>query len=251
MNINLTKKTPGMPTLLKLGGICALLMVLIIVVQGTVSAMAPQPLDGTALDWFMLFQSNRWIGLIDFELLMVVYTILSLPIVLSLYMLHRHIHPSWAGIYVVLSIIGVVCFVIARPAFEMLRLSNAYVAATSDAQRAFYLSAGEEKLAMFHGGFFHTSYILGSLTGLLISALMLRNALFRKATSYVRIASSIFDFGLYIPSVGIYISIFSVLFLFIWNILVARRLLQLSQERSEAKPDDVRNPWVIMPDRAI
>ena len=45
----------------------------------------------------------------------------------------------------------------------------------------------------------------------------------------MRIGSSLFDFGLYVPVVGIYLSIFSVLFLFVWNILVARRLLQLAK----------------------
>jgi hypothetical protein len=49
----------------------------------------------------------------------------------------------------------------------------------------------------------------------------------------VRIASSVCDFGLYVPGIGMYISIFSVLFLVIWNILIARRLFQLGQNGKE------------------
>jgi hypothetical protein len=35
--------------------------------------------------------------------------------------------------------------------------------------------------------------------------------------------------GLYVPKVGVYISVFSVVFLWVWYILVARRLFQLGQ----------------------
>jgi hypothetical protein len=58
---------------------------------------------------------------------------------------------------------------------------------------------------------------------------MLKSHIFSKVTAYMRIASSVCDFGLFVPTIGIYISIFSVLFLFIWNILIARRLFQLGQ----------------------
>jgi hypothetical protein len=58
---------------------------------------------------------------------------------------------------------------------------------------------------------------------------MLKSRIFSRATAYVRIGSSVFDFGLYVPVIGIYLSIFSVLFLFAWNIMVARRLFQLAR----------------------
>ncbi len=214
-------------SLYNLGGISALLMVLIIIIQLIVFMSAPQPLDGTTLEWFMLFQRNMLIGLIDFELLMIVYMILFIPLALALFILLRQVSPSWTALYLALSLIGVMCFIAARPAFEMLYLSNGYYAANTDALRAVFLAAGEAKLASFHGTTFHISYILGSIAGLIISFVMLKTDIFSKTTAYIRIASSVCDFGLYIPIVGIYISILSVLFLFIWNILVARKLFQL------------------------
>lgn len=39
-------------------------------------------------------------------------------------------------------------------------------------------------------------------------------------------------FGLYIPTIGIFISIFSVLLLFIWDIMVARRLFELARSQN-------------------
>jgi hypothetical protein len=214
--------------LYKAGAAAALMMNGIILVQLIVFMIAPPPLEGGALDWFLHFNENRFVGLIDFELLMIVYTIISIPIVFSLYHALRHIDPALSALYVALSLIGIVCFIAARPAFEMLSLSQQYASAATEAQRSSLLAAGEATLAAFHGTAFHVSYVLGSLAGLIISLVMLRSNLFSRATAYVRIASSVFDFGLYLPAIGVFISIFSVLFLFVWNILIARRLFQLA-----------------------
>ena len=219
----------GWKPLYKLGGVSALVMVGIIIAQMTVFMSAPPPYEGDASAWFALFQNNKIIGLINFELLMIVYVFLSIPITLSLYFLLRRVSPSFTALYVVLSLIGIISFIVARPAFEMLSLSNGYAAATTDAERAVYLSAGETLLAVFHGTAFQVSYVLGSLGGLIISIVMLKTDVFSKTTAYLRIASSVFDFGLYVPAVGMYISIFSVLFLLIWDILVAQRLFQLGR----------------------
>jgi hypothetical protein len=218
----------GWSSLYKLGGISSLLLVLIVIIQIIVFSIAPPPLEGTAMDWFILFQKNPIIGLIHFEFLMIIYVILCIPITLSLYTLLYRISPSWTAIYLILSLLGVMCFIAARPAFEILHLSNGYAAAETELQKAAFLAAGEAKVATFHGTAFYINYILGSLTGLIISWVMLKTTLFSKATAYVRIASSICDFGLFVPTIGMFIAIFSMLFLVIWNIMIARRLFQLA-----------------------
>jgi hypothetical protein len=218
----------GWSSLYKLGGISALLLVAIVIIQIIVFTIAPPPLDGTAMDWFILFQKNPIIGLIHFELLMILYVILCIPIALSLYALLYRLNPSWTVLYLVLSLLGVMCFIAARPAFEMLYLSNGYATAETEAQRATFLAAGEAKVATFHGTAFYINYILGSLTGLMISVVMLKTTIFSKTTAYLRIASSICDFGLFVPAIGMFIAIFSMLFLVIWNIVIARRLFQLA-----------------------
>jgi hypothetical protein len=216
----------------KLGGVSALILVAIIIIQGIVASLAPQPLEGTALDWFKLFEKNALIGLIDFELLMVVYVILSIPIALALYVLLRPVSPSWTAVYLVLGLLGTICFITARPALEMLSVSQSYAAATTEAEKAMYLAAGQSMVAIFHGTAFQIGYLLGSLTGLIISLVMLKTNIFSKTTAYVRIGSAICDFGLFIPAVGLYISLFSVLFLLIWDILIAHRLFQLAKSNS-------------------
>jgi hypothetical protein len=223
-------------SLYKLGGAAAIMMVVIILIQLVIFMTAPPPLEGTALDWFTLFQKNKIIGLIDFELLMVVYTIISIPVSLALFMILKRVHLTFMALYLALSLIGVIAFVAARPAFEMLSLSDGYAAATTDAQKSMFMAAGQRLVATFHGTAFQVSYLLGSLTGLILSKVMLMSNTFSKPTAYLRIASSVCDFGLYLPGVGTYISIFSVLFLFVWNILIARRLFQLGASAGRVIP---------------
>ncbi|HLO30109.1 MAG TPA: hypothetical protein VK249_13280 [Anaerolineales bacterium] len=236
MKSEITMKHPAedMQFLFRLAGAAAILMLAIILIQLVVFMSAPPPYEGTAIDWFNLFQENKLIGLIDFEFLMVIYTVISILVTVALYLTLKHASPAFTALYLALSVIGVMAFIAARPAFEMLYLSNGYAAAGTEAQRAMFLAAGEAKLATFDGTAFQMSYVLGSLTGLIISMVMLRTNIFSKRTAYVRIASSLCDFGLYIPTIGIFISILSVLFLFIWNILIARRLFQLANAGARA-----------------
>ena len=213
----------------KFASAAAVLMAAIIIIQFVVFMVEPAPLDGSAIDWFLLFQRNPLIGLIDFELLMVAYMIISVPVALALFRLLKSTSPAFMMLYLALSLTGVMAFIAARPAFEMLSLSNAYAVAATEAEKSLFLAAGQSLVATFHGTAFHVSYILGSLTGLILSLVMLKSRTFSRTTAYLRIASSLCDFGLYLPVVGLYISMFSVVFLFIWNILIARRLFQLGR----------------------
>lgn len=229
---NIEATDPRWRVLYQFGGAAALSMVAIIVIQLIVFMTVPPPLEGTAIDWFRLFQGNRLIGLIDFELLMIVYTILAIPLTLALYFALRQTNQAFAALFVLLSLTGVMCFIAARPAFEMLYLSDQFATATTEVQKAAFLAAGEAKLATFHGTAFQISYLLGSINGVIVSFVMLQSKIFSRATAYVRLGSSVFDFGLYVPVIGTFLSIFSVLFLFVWNIMVARRLFQLARSSS-------------------
>jgi hypothetical protein len=224
--------------LYRIGGSAAVLLAALTVLHA--AAFVVVGLPTTVVEWFALFERNGLLGLLAFELLMVVYVVLSVPVVLALAVALRRASPSLTALYAALSLVGIGAFIAARPAFEMLFLSGQYAAATTDAQRAVVLAAGEAMLATFHGTAFQVSYVLGSVGGLLISAAMLRSTLFGKATAYVRIASSVLDFGIYVPTIGLVISLVSVVCLLIWNILIARRLLQLGRDVSkpEAKEGD-------------
>lgn len=209
------------------GGAAAWVMVAITLTQFVSFAVAPPPLEGNASDWFAFFQRSALLGLLGFEFLLVIYALLSVLVAVALFVALRPASQSLTALFLVLSLIGSLAFLMARPALEMLSLSNQYSAATTDSQRTAILAAGEAMLAIFHGTAFQVSYVLGSITGLLIAAAMLRSDVFSRTTAYLRIGSSIFDFGIFIPVIGLYISLLSVVFLLVFNLLVARRLLQL------------------------
>ncbi|UCF35887.1 MAG: hypothetical protein JSU96_13765 [Acidobacteriota bacterium] len=114
-------------------------------------------------------------------------------------------------------------------AFEMLSLANAHGLATTAAERAAYLAAGEATMATFKGTAFWSSYLLGSIGGILLSIVMLRTSVFSKTTAYLRLVSGVLDFGIFVPTVGLFIALISVFCLMGFNVLVARRLLQIAR----------------------
>ena len=76
---------------------------------------------------------------------------------------------------------------------------------------------------------YFVSYILMSTAGLIISAVMLRsNDIFSKVTAYVGILASVLGLGLFVPTIGLLLSLISVTPTLMWYILIARRLFRLS-----------------------
>ena len=227
---------PAWKSLYKVAGAAALIMIAITLTQVVVFAVSTPPYEGTAVDWFALFQKNALLGLLGFEVLLIVYMGLSTLVSLALFVALRRTSPTLTAIFLVLSLIGSIAFISSRPALEMLSLSNQYAAATSDAQRAAFLAAGEAIVAVFRGTAYLASYLLGSITGLIIGAVMLRSGIFGRAIPYLRISSSVLDFGIFVPTVGFFISLLSVVCLLLFNILIGRRLIQLGSGVSKEGP---------------
>ncbi|OGO49948.1 MAG: hypothetical protein A2Z30_04945 [Chloroflexi bacterium RBG_16_64_43] len=220
---------PNFRQLYRIGGVASALLVALTVLHSTVFFVVGLPT--TIIEWFELFQRSALGGLLAFELLLVVYVVLSIPVVLAIYAALRQVNPSLMVIYLALGLVGAVAFIASRPAFEMLSLSHGYATAVTDAQRGAFLAAGEATVAVFKGTAFWVSYILGSIGGLLVSVVILRSAVFSKTTGYLRLASSVLDFGMFVPAIGLFIALFSVFCLLGFNVLVARRLLQLGRSR--------------------
>ena len=214
--------------LYKIGGVAALFSVVLIPI--TIIVYIAWPLPSTAIDSFTLFRDNRLAGLMSLDLGYLVSVVLSIPIFLALYVALRRASESFMAIATALYFVGIVALFVARPAFEMLHLSEQYTAATTDAQRSLFLAAGEAMLAHFHGTAFHLHYIFGAIALLIVSFVMLRSNVFSKATAYVGIIANVLAFGFYVPKIGTILSIISVMpFYAIWYILIARRLFQLGQ----------------------
>ena len=187
-------------------------------------------LPATVHDWFDLYARNPVGGLLAFELLMVLYVVVSVPVVLALGATLARGAPALAAVYVGLAFVGIVAFTSARPAFEMLTLANGYAAATTEVGRAAFIAGGEMAMAVFHGTAFWTSYLLGSGGGVVLGVAILRTGVFSRKTAALRLASSVFDLGLFIPGIGLGIALLSILCLLGFNLLVARQLWALGRE---------------------
>src|SRR5205085_7345056 len=115
---------------------------------------------------------------------------------------------SVMAIATVLGFVGIAMYIASNPAVAILSLSDHY-AATTDAQRAIFLAAGQAMLATWQGTAFQTAYILGSVAGVAIGMVMLRSHIFGKVAAYMGILANAVGLGLYLPMIGVYIAVFS------------------------------------------
>jgi len=217
--------------LYRLGGAAALLIVAFIPLQVIIFMTWPPP--STALGYFTLFQSNPLVALLDLDLLLVIDQIAGIVILLAFYVALRRTNEAAMIVALALGLVATASYFASNTAFNMLTLSNQYAAVTTEAQRAMYLAAGESMLAIYNGTAFHLSYILGSVVLIIIPIVMLQSGLFSKRTAYIGLLANIIGLGLYVPVIGIYISIFSVLFLAIFYILAARRFFRMGRHARE------------------
>jgi hypothetical protein len=214
--------------LYKIAGVAALISVVIILLEVIRNIASPPP--STVVGWFTLFQSNKFLGLLAFELLIIISNALAIPMYLAFYIALRRVSQSFMIIALALGLIGIAAVFAARPAFEMLYLSDQYATATTDVQRSMFLAAGEMVLVTFNGTASQVSYVFAAIALTTISVVMLRSGIFSKITGYVGIITNVLALGFYLPEIGIIFGLISVLpFLIIWNILIARRFFQLGQ----------------------
>jgi hypothetical protein len=223
-------------TLHRVAAAAAVTSALVIPIQIAVFLAWPPPLHGTAVDWFTLLHHHQLAGLIDLDLLLVADNVLLIPILLALYVTLRRTYESVMTTAVALGFVGIVMYLASNPAIQMAALADRYAAATTDAQRATATAAGEAMLAMWQGTAFQTAYLLGSVAGILIGVVMLRTDAFSNTTGWLAILANTVGLGLYLPGIGVYISLFSVLFLEVWYLLIARRLRQLSRGATTEQP---------------
>jgi hypothetical protein len=215
-------------SLYKVGGVAALVVLAFIPIQMVIFFVWPPP--STVLGWFTLFQDNALVGLLDMDLLLIIDYALMGILFLALWTTLRRASQSFMSIALTSELVGVTTYFASAVAFEMLSLSNLYAAAATDEERSIFLAAGQAMLATWQGTAFNVSYILSAIALLIVSVVMLRSHVFSKTTAYVGIIASVLMF---VPptvgTVGLYLSIVSLIPTIIWLILIARRLFRLGQ----------------------
>src|SRR5215471_10379084 len=186
--------------LYKVGGVAALAEIAIIVIQAPIFILYPQPT--TVMGHFTQFQSNKLLGLLDLDLMLILGEAFSVLILLALYAALRRASPSLMTIALTLGLGGIALFFAVNPTFSMLYLSDQYAAAATEAQRAAFLAAGETLWANYNGTAFGLFFVLCGVSYVLIAAVMLRSGVFSKTTAYVGILMGVMMLVPPLPTVG-------------------------------------------------
>lgn len=208
--------------LYRIGAAVAVVSALAIPVAIGVYLISPPP--PTAREAFALFVANPVLGLFTFDLFLAIDVVLAVPLYLALYFALRQVNAVATLIVTALGLFALAVYFASNTGVDLMVLAGRHAAATG-AERALFEAAGEAALAAYGGTAFHTQYIVGSLALLGFSVLMVSSARFGRIAAATGIIANTLVFGLYVPGIGIYLSILSVFpFLFAWYLLIARRL---------------------------
>jgi hypothetical protein len=225
-NDNNLKSTYTWQTLHRFGGMAALAVLVLIPVQMVVFFLWPLP--SSVIGWFTLFHDNALVGLLDMDLLLIVDYLLLIGVFSALWASLRRVNESLMAIALILQLVATATYLASTVAFEMLTLSNQYAVATTEVERSILLAAGQAMLATWQGTAFDVSYVLSALAILTVSAVMLRSHhLFSKTTGYAGLSAGVL--GLVPPTagtIGVILSIVSLVPMVIWLALIAQRLLR-------------------------
>lgn len=215
-------------SLYKVGGVAALVMAVFISIQSAILVVSPP--QTTVLSWFTLFQGNPLLGLLDMDLLLIIDQVLVGLLVLSLYPLLSQVRQSTMAIALTFALLGIAAYFASATAFEMLSLSGQYAAAATEAQKSVLLAAGQVMFATWQGTAFDMGYVLEGIGLLLTATVMLWSKDFGRRTAWVGVALGVMSL---VPptagTIGLIFALGSLVPLEIWDILVARRLLQLGR----------------------
>jgi hypothetical protein len=219
----------------KLGGVAALVIAALLIGEIVVYAVLPRA--STALEHFTIFRDNWLAGLLTFDLLGMIAYLLFVPLAIALYVALRRTGDAVMAIGTVLFFIGIAAFFATNTAFSILSLSQQYAAATTDAERAVFLAAGQTMLTLFNENAFLVSYVIVSAAWVMISSVMLKSSIFNRITAYAGIlagAAGIVAVVLEHASATQAVLIFSIsfyfaaiVFLFVWVVLAGLRLYHL------------------------
>ena len=214
--------------LYRVAAAAALITVVIFLYQIVAYFVWPPP--STVSGHFTLLQAHRWVGLVSLDFLIVVDEVLFIPVCLALYLTLRRVDPSLTLLGTAFCVVSLLCYVIATPALNMLYLSQRHAGATSAAEREQLLAAGQAVLSFWQGTPYQVGYIVGSLGMILVSWVMLSSKSYGKAAGYTGIVANLVAFLLYVPKLGVFLSILSVVGLQVWYVMIARVLWRLAKE---------------------
>jgi hypothetical protein len=235
---------PNRRSIYGIGGIAALLMVVVAVSEAAITFLpgGNAPVE-TVIDWFTQLQNNWFMGLRNLGLLNIVMVALGIPMYFALYTTHRKTHKEFAALAMIISFVGGAIFFATNRAFPMFELSRHYAQATTDTQRAIFEAAGQAMLSVgrSHCPGTFMGFFLGDLAGTMMSVVMLQGKVFGKVTALAGIVGfalfSIFEvcasFISVLNGVAMVFAMGGVILNVMWMFLLGLRFLELVREEAE------------------
>lgn len=230
---NTAQTDRGWSSLFKIGGTTAVITLILIPFGAIPFLIGSRP--DTVQEWFALLRDNRLLGLALLDIPNLVVNVLAIGLYLALGAALWRKNQSLTAIATALGLVAVTLYITTNPALSMLGLNERYTATTGEAQRTLLLAAGQMILTTYQSSTtFTVSYLFGALATLTVSIVMWqdRGRTFSRWCAGLGVAASLVTLGLFIPVIGLYISIFSLLFYAPWLALVARGLFKLSRQAS-------------------
>ena len=219
----------------------AILTAICVPLQVALFIAVPPPASHSVGAWFDLFNKSPVIGLLSLDLLMMVEQVLAVPIIL------RCSYWSLGGASATLLgaaawLMGAILFLSSNTAFEMLALARGYSAAVPADQPA-YIAAGQGMLASYWdmGTSFVFGYVLSAVGGILLGAALVRAGAFGRAAGWLLVVANVVGLGIFLPGVGIAVSLVSVLLLWVWYLRIGWSLAQMVR-RGEPRANAVAKP---------
>ena len=124
---------PTYTGLFRVGGVAALGVAFLTVIEVIVFTLYPQP--STVSGWFELFQGSPIIGLLDFWGLEMPMYAMYILVFLAVYAVLKRVDQGSVAIALTLAILGIAIFFATNNPFSMLSLSSKYATATTDKLR--------------------------------------------------------------------------------------------------------------------
>ena len=209
-------------------------LTVIIILVSTVLGLDAKPT--TALDYFEMYAGDLGAAFLrdDFSSLIIIG--LYLGLVPGLFGALRRDNPGLAALASVMAVVGVACGFATHSGFSLYHLSGQYTAATTAAERAQIVAAGEAVLAAniwnSSGGYMAGIMLQGY--GVILSLLMLRGSRFSKVTAIAGLLANGLDLAQHLihpfaPALAASLLQIAGPFYLVWFPMLARDLLRLAR----------------------
>ena len=205
------------------------------------------PYPSNIEDWYTLAQRSKLLALWYLNALDIISFALLGILFLALYVALRRVHPSWMLIAVYLALLGVAVFVVPRVLhLSLLPLSDLHAAATTEAQRTLYLTAGEALSQVSSATPQTLGFLLMAVAGLIVSVVVLRSDMqhppIGKAAAHVGIVGFVAALANYItrllaPDIAAMLMPINGLLWFVWWIMTSVGLFKLAKVTSDPEMD--------------